>query len=113
MNVQETILDPASIHLMIVVEKLPSDGQKWEQFKNYVSSGNGWQSANIAKRGIENGRISENIWLFPLSTGLPNLGRLAAGAEFAGFPYKYLVFPAEPPWVLAGDRSKLEDKTCA
>ncbi len=109
MNVQEIILDPSKIHILFVVERFKDDSLNWKRFNDYVSMQNGWKEANGGPQGIDTGRISENVWLLPLSKGLPWLGHLAAAAGFAELQCKYLVFPSEPAWVMAGGIMRLED----
>lgn len=47
-------------------------------------------------------RIAENIWQLQLKTSLPFLGHLAASAEKAGLPYRFLLFSEPPNWVCVG-----------
>lgn len=104
----DTPLDLNNIHILLVVEKSANDGAKWTEFHKYaLIGGNGWLQAKTGAHGVAQYSISDNVWLFSLKDGLPWLGRLAAGAEYAGLAYKYLVFPSAPAWVSVGDKSRL------
>ena len=42
--------------------------------------------------------LGENVWLIPLSNGLPTLTSLLQDAQSNGFAYKVLFLSEEPAW---------------
>jgi hypothetical protein len=43
--------------------------------------------------------IHENVWLIPLDTGMPFVGRLLDWTNMAGIPLRILFLDEEPDWI--------------
>jgi hypothetical protein len=102
----DTPLDPNAVHVLFVVEKPQGKSKAWQNFVQAFDNNDLWPGTSIEEHKTPNERLAENIWLLPLKTSMPLLGRLAAAAEQAGVPYKYLVFFEPPVWVVPDHTSR-------
>ena len=83
------------MHSALVVVTKPGindsvEMQKWHAFSKHQN-----ERAAPALKGKE---LGENVWLIPLSNGLPSLTSLLQDAQSNGFAYKVLFLSEEPTW---------------
>ena len=64
--------------------------QQWHAFSNNQNE--------RAAPALKGKMLGENVWLIPLSNGLPTLTSLLQDAQSNGFAYKVLFLSEEPTW---------------
>jgi hypothetical protein len=81
---------------LVIAERPPSDMNdvpisRWDRFLDDIQK-------NIKPcRGMQ--KIHENVWLLPLETGIPFLGRLMEWADGYHIPLRILFLDEEPDWI--------------
>jgi hypothetical protein len=88
-------------HILIVVAKEPPGA--WKDFAANSTNKALFPLTHLAEPNAPTPRLSENIWLIPLRTGLPFAGEIRTLAQHLGLPCKLLYFEDEPNWLSLGD----------
>ena len=91
-------------YVLIVIEKqwalnpTAEVATKWSKFLTIMAESTKTLRTDVENRTSTDVRLAENVWLLPLSDGLPILGQLAAAATHAELKYKVLAFDKPPKW---------------
>jgi len=73
----------------------------WTEFQKNLSNAILWRVLPNKETGETKHRLSENVWMIPLNTGLPIAGELIQAAKHFRIECRFLILPDSPAWVLA------------
>jgi hypothetical protein len=89
-------------HILFVIET-QTNGSVLDAFRTDMLDETKWPVKDSGDYSVPKIKLSANIWLIPLSNGLPFLGKLVAVAKSHQLACKCLYFEDEPEWIcLAG-----------